>query len=147
MEKNNRFAIIPCVCGIFLREGKVLLLQRANTGYEDGNWGLPSGHVEPGETMTQGVLREVREEVGVILRPQAVEFAHVLHRAPQRIELFFKITEWVEEPRNAEPDKCSRIAWFPLAELPDNTIPHIKNALRYIEARKSFSEFGWDMNG
>jgi ADP-ribose pyrophosphatase YjhB (NUDIX family) len=50
---------------IFNAEGKILLLQRP----ESGRWGLPVGFSEVGETPSQGIAREVREETGLIVRP------------------------------------------------------------------------------
>ncbi len=45
-------------------DGRVLLGLRA----DNGMWGLPSGHVEPGESIEQAVVREVREETGLHVR-------------------------------------------------------------------------------
>lgn len=41
--------------------GRVLLMRRADTGA----WGIPSGHVEPGETVAHAAVREVAEETGL----------------------------------------------------------------------------------
>src|SRR5689334_8641182 len=59
----------PVAAHIFLlKDNAVLLLRRANTGYEDGNYGVVAGHVELGESVTQAAVREIWEEVGVIVR-------------------------------------------------------------------------------
>lgn len=50
---------------ILRRDGRVLMGRRANTGYGDGQLHLPSGHVEPGESVVDGVIREAAEEVWV----------------------------------------------------------------------------------
>jgi HAD superfamily hydrolase (TIGR01450 family) len=46
---------------VFDQSGKVLLGKRTDNGL----WGLPSGHVEPGETAEEAVIREIREETGL----------------------------------------------------------------------------------
>lgn len=46
---------------IFNAEGHVFLQQRLDVG----QWGIPSGHVEKGETVTQAVVREMKEETGL----------------------------------------------------------------------------------
>lgn len=46
---------------IFNAEGHVLLVCRA----DNGQWGLPSGKVEVGESVSEAVMREVREETGL----------------------------------------------------------------------------------
>ncbi len=43
---------------------EILLQQRANTGYLDEYWDLPSGHVEYGESLSESAVREVEEEIG-----------------------------------------------------------------------------------
>ncbi|MCI1881624.1 MAG: NUDIX domain-containing protein [Sporolactobacillus sp.] len=48
---------------IFDRRQRVLLQKRADVGA----WGIPSGHVEPGETITDAAVRELREEAGVTI--------------------------------------------------------------------------------
>jgi len=66
---------------ILRRAGRILLLRRANTGYGDGRLHLPSGHLERDESVVAGVIREAREEVGVVVEPAALRCVHVMHRA------------------------------------------------------------------
>jgi ADP-ribose pyrophosphatase YjhB (NUDIX family) len=51
---------------VFDRDGRVLLVQRGRPPGE-GLWTVPGGRLEPGETLVQGVAREVREETGLIV--------------------------------------------------------------------------------
>ncbi|KKB33118.1 HAD-IIA family hydrolase [Heyndrickxia sporothermodurans] len=46
---------------IFDKKQRVLLMKRADNGL----WGIPSGHVEPGETVEEAIIREIREETGL----------------------------------------------------------------------------------
>lgn len=57
--------------------GEMLFGQPQNAGFEDGAWHLPSGHVEAGESAVAALIREAREEIGVTIDEQAVEFCHV----------------------------------------------------------------------
>jgi 8-oxo-dGTP diphosphatase len=47
----------------------ILLLERSGTGYADGQLCPPSGHLEAGESVVQGAIREAREETGVLIDP------------------------------------------------------------------------------
>ena len=74
-------------------DGRILLLERANTGYADGQLCPPSGHLEQGESVIDGAIREASEEVGITIDPGNLTFVHVVHhRAPGsegRIGFFF----------------------------------------------------------
>lgn len=50
ISPDQRFKLILSVYLIFERDGKVLLLKRQNTGYEDGNYGLVAGHADGNES-------------------------------------------------------------------------------------------------
>lgn len=50
-----------------VREGKVLLIKRAYAPYQH-LWTLPGGRMEVGETIEQCAIREIAEEVGLVIR-------------------------------------------------------------------------------
>lgn len=52
------------VLAVVERDGKLLLVRRANAP-DRGLWGFPGGRVEPGETLVDAAVRELREETGV----------------------------------------------------------------------------------
>ena len=62
---RERFKMIVSGYLLFIKSGKILLLRRKNTGYMDGWYGLPSGHIEDNETPVQALKREVKEESGL----------------------------------------------------------------------------------
>jgi 8-oxo-dGTP diphosphatase len=127
------------------RAGEVLFGQRRNTGYEDGAWHLPSGHLEAGESVTAALIREAREEVGVVIDEREVEFTHVMHNSSSggRVAFFFSVRRWTGVPENLEPDKCSGLRWFSLGDLPDHLILYCRAALGHIANDHCFSTFGW----
>jgi 8-oxo-dGTP diphosphatase len=56
---------------IFDRDGRVLLIERGKPPAA-GQWSVPGGKLEPGETLAQGVAREVREETGLVVEVGAL---------------------------------------------------------------------------
>ena len=140
---RSRFVV--AVHLFFLRDDRVLLLRRFNTGWGDGNYSVPAGHVDAGETVTQAAVREAYEEIGVSLEPRAVEVVHVMHRKSddERIDFFLLVRSWAGEIVNREPDKCDDLAWYPVTSLPGNMIPYVRQALRNYQNGMLFSEFGW----
>ncbi|WP_225845819.1 methyltransferase domain-containing protein [Streptomyces sp. HPF1205] len=129
---------------LVLRRGdRVLLARRANTGYADGLLHVPSGHVEDGEDVRSGMIREAREEIGVELTPEDLTAAVVMqHRAPDggaRIGWFFVASYGIGgEPVNREPDKCSELVWHPLDALPDDMVAYCRAGLDAYRAGLPF---------
>ncbi|WP_058853888.1 NUDIX hydrolase [Nocardia jinanensis] len=126
-------------------QGRVLFGRRANTGYEDGAYHLPSGHLEAGESVVAALVREAKEEIGVTIDPAAVGFAHIMHNSASggRVAFFFRVELWEGEPSNMEPDKCDDLAWFDFEALSDRMIPYCREALHHIAADRRFSIYGW----
>jgi 8-oxo-dGTP diphosphatase len=129
----------------FLRDDHVLLLRRFNTGWEDGSYSVPAGHVEAGETVTEAAIREAHEEVGVSVKPQEIRVVHVMNRKSddERIDFFLRVESWAGEIVNREPDKCDDLQWCPVASLPGNLIPYVRLGLQNFQDGVQYSEFGW----
>lgn len=149
MPKDDKYKLVPASY-VILRNGKqVLLLRRANTGYEDGKYSMIAGHVEDGETFTDTAIREGLEEAGIRIYPEDLKVAHIMQRRSgtspleQRIDVFFIADSWVGKIVNNEPHKCAELDWFDSDNLPANIIPYVKHVLECIENGISYSEFGW----
>jgi 8-oxo-dGTP pyrophosphatase MutT (NUDIX family) len=143
---------------LFFRENQVLLLRRLNTGFEDGNYSVPAGHLDGGETVRMAAVREAQEEIGVYIDVNYVAFATVTHRksddtllplsgtgagTSERVDFFVHIKDWDGEPFNAEPEKCDELLWCDLEALPENIIPYVRKAIRNHLEGVPFEEFGW----
>lgn len=141
-----RYKAIPAVF-LFLKKGnKILLQRRFNTGYEDGKYTFVSGHVEDGETPTQAIIREAKEEVGITIKSEDLEFLHLMYRKgtdSARTDICFTISKWEGNPQNMEPDKCDDVGWFELDKLPE-VIDFVTWFLQNFREKKVYSEFGWE---
>lgn len=106
---------------------------------------MPSGHLEPGESIVATLIREAKEEIGITLAETAVEFVHVMHQNddPDRMQFFYAATEWEGTPEILEPDKCDGLGWFPVDRLPEPIIDYHFQALEKIRRGRSFSLMGW----
>jgi ADP-ribose pyrophosphatase YjhB (NUDIX family) len=129
---------------------RVVLLRRGNKkAFAPGMWSLPSGKGAPGEPITRTAVRELREETGLEVKPQALRLAHVTHspEAPEGfVVLVFAADEWEGEPINAEPSKHSAVAWVDTDDLPNDFVPSTLHALeRYLAGeRPEVAIDGWD---
>jgi 8-oxo-dGTP pyrophosphatase MutT (NUDIX family) len=139
---------------LFFRENQVLLLRRFNTGFEDGNYSVPAGHLDGGETVRMAAAREALEEVGLQINLTDIVFATVTQRKSEdtllslsgtgeRVDFFVRIQAWQDEPFNAEPEKCDELRWYEVDALPENTIPYVRKAIQNCLENIPFEEFGW----
>lgn len=120
---------VPAVnAAILNKEGKILLTRRSAVVREPGKWCLPGGHLDGGETWEAAMVREVREEVGLVVLkstllgvysdPALTVTQDVLpkgHRA-QFVVVVYVVTDFEGEVApNSEVDEWG---WFAKGELP-----------------------------
>ena len=107
-----------------LREGEngtEVLLGLKQTGFGRGKIVGIGGHVEPGETSAQAVIREVLEETGVVLEEEALADAGAVHFVfPARPDWDMKTTLFTARTWQGEPAPSDEILpeWFSVAALP-----------------------------
>lgn len=129
----------------FFRENKVLLLRRFNTGFRDGEYSVPAGHLDGGETVIAAAAREAEEEIGVRIEATETIFSSVMHRleGDERVDFFLHVHKWQGEPFNAEPEKCDDLRWVDMNQLPPNTVPYVRRAIENHLNAIQFDEYGW----
>lgn len=106
-----------CVGGILVRDGRVLLgLRSADAAWLAGAWDIFGGHLEPGESAEQALVRELREELGVDAagwRP----VGEIAGERPERWRLrVFAVHAWDGEPANLQPREHAALRWCTLAD-------------------------------
>lgn len=143
-----RHSIICASYLLLIKDQKVLLLRRFNTGYQDGNYSLPAGHVDKGESVADALIREAKEEIGIIVSKEDVKLSHVMHRngtdsSDERLDFFFTCDKYEGTVKNLEPQKCDDLSWHDVANLPDNVIPYIRTAIENSIDSKPYSELNW----
>ena len=130
---------------LFFREGKILLSRRFKTGFRDGEYSVPAGHLDGDETVVTAGAREAAEEVGVGIEPQDLFFSSVMHRneGDERVDFFLLVRAWSGEPVNKEPEKCDDLRWEDVDSLPINMVPYVRHAIQNHLGGIRFDEFGW----
>ena len=111
------------VGGLVWRSDRILLVRR-NRPPKAGEWSLPGGMLEVGETLQQGVAREVMEETGCEVAVGAVVATIDLitrdddGRVHYHYVLIDLLAEWISGEGRPN-DESSDLAWATLAELPE----------------------------
>lgn len=145
---SERFAFRGSIHVFMVQEGRVLLLRRANTGFMDGLYSVPAGHLDGNETVIDAAIREAREEVGVSLLSDDVQVVGVMRRGAEGadgneyIDFFVAATHWHGVLENCEPHKCDELYWEALDQLPVTVIPYIRRALENYRQGRWFDTFG-----
>jgi ADP-ribose pyrophosphatase YjhB (NUDIX family) len=94
---QREFPECPLVgVGAIVVQGNRVLLVRRGTEPLRGHWSLPGGVLELGEALTDGVIREVREETGIAVEPvELVELLDRIHRDGERVRFHYVIADYL----------------------------------------------------
>jgi 8-oxo-dGTP diphosphatase len=106
--------------GAIIRDGDRMLVLRRAGAHGAGTWGLPGGHMEFGESPEETAVREVAEEVGLVVEAVARRgFTNDVMPDVGRhyVTLFVECVVVSGTARIMEPDKAVDLAWLTPAEL------------------------------
>lgn len=113
----------------------------------DGKLCAPGGHIEPGETPTQALFREIHEELGVKVDEADVQFFNVGARKSTDAEYVsygFVIRDKAYEFYNAEPAKCSELVWVDPHSLGSDVIEDFRVTIeRGLLGGETYLELGY----
>lgn len=143
---STKFNFHAAVYLIMREENKVLLIRRFNTGWMDGMYSLPAGHVDGNETVQIAMAREAKEEINLDILPEDLSVLHIMHRKSsdaEYIDFFLEVKKYSGILKNNEEDKCDEIKWFSIDSLPENTLTYVKEVFKLISEGKNFSSFGF----
>ena len=95
MQREYPEAPLVGVGAVVVDQGRVLLVRRGREPLK-GQWSLPGGMLELGESLEAGVIREIREETGLTVEPlQLVELLDRIHRDGERIRFHYIIADYL----------------------------------------------------
>ena len=125
-EVQHRRRVVVDVILLLMRNGRILLRERANTGYGDGAYEPPTGQLADRETIVETAIRVASAEAGIAIQAENVSLAHVMHdvSGSGRIAFFLTVSGWQGE--YTSPDA----GWFGVGNLPTNMLDRSRVALR-----------------
>jgi 8-oxo-dGTP diphosphatase len=97
MMMQREFPDTPLVGvgAVVVDEGRVLLVRRGTEPLR-GEWSLPGGLLEVGESLIAGVVREVREETGLTVEPvELIELLDRIYREGERVRYHYVIADYL----------------------------------------------------
>ena len=124
---------------IILDRDRVLLVERGKPPLQ-GYWSLPGGVLETGETLEQGVRREILEETGLVIRPRAVVeiFERIMRDAAGAPEYHYVLIDYICRVTGGTlcaASDCASAEWVRRRDLAryqitEGTLPVIEKAFR-----------------
>lgn len=126
---------------------EILFQKRQNTGYCDSFYDLSaSGHVDANESMKHAMCREAKEELGIDINGEDLEFICMIHKNSNGCVYYngyFKANKWIGEPIVNEPTKNEELKWFDINNLPSNIVDDRVIAIENYKNNIKYSEYGW----
>ncbi|OGG44816.1 hypothetical protein A2673_02155 [Candidatus Kaiserbacteria bacterium RIFCSPHIGHO2_01_FULL_50_13] len=113
--------------GVILeKDGKILLGMRhpdpdkADSAFRSaGEWCLPGGKLDWGESLEDGAIREVKEETGIVIKnPKVISVHNCRNEHAHFMTVGLVASEWEGEASVMEPDEIVQWEWFNLNDLP-----------------------------
>jgi len=126
------------VGAVIVEAGRVLLVRRGGEPLK-GHWSLPGGLVELGESLADGVVREIREETGLLVEPlELIELLDRIHRDGTRVQYHYVIADYLCRVRGGTllaASDADAVRWVERAEWNSHSALRLEPiTVRVIEA-------------
>lgn len=97
-------------------EGKFLLVQEGKQQCR-GKWNIPSGHLEPNESLIDAIIREVKEETGCIIKPTGVlQIGNMVKNDDAFVAVIF-LCDLVKNASIIDHNEILNMGWFSFEEI------------------------------
>lgn len=133
--------------GILIKKGcKILLLKRKGS-HGKGEWALPGGYQEFGESLKECAIREVKEETDLEIKQKDLKFVSLSEQKDfiksddkHFITIGF-LTEFKgdKSPQIGEPEKCEALQWWDLNNLPQPLFVPSRDSIKNFKKKQVFT--------
>ena len=118
MDRSYPKLPVVAVSAAVMESGRLLLVKRGREPGQ-GQWSLPGGVLELGETLHAGVVREVREETGLLVEPGPLlgVFENILRDGDDRVKYHYILIDYLASPsggRLTAGSDAPEVVWTPL---------------------------------
>lgn len=127
MKREYPAAAMVGVGAVIIHDGRVLLVKRGHAPLL-GEWSIPGGGLELGESVREGVRREVQEETGLLIEPVHLlgVFDRVIRDDQERILYHYVLIDFLCNLLSGEAhasSDCAELQWFSTQELREIPLP------------------------
>lgn len=127
--------------GVLVRDGPDLLLVRRAIDPWAGQWTVPGGHVETGESPREAAARELREETGLAVDPAALDLARTAalppHGGKHVVSVLFAVARSATDGDPEPASDADAARWFDARRVRDDDVEvevreYVREALRVV---------------
>lgn len=144
MQREFPSSPLVGVGAVVVDRDRVVLIRRGTEPLK-GQWSLPGGMLELGESLVAGVVREVREETGLVVEPvELVELLDRIHRESDRVRYHYVIADYLCRVTGGALQAASdadAVRWVERAEWNSHS------ALKLDPITVRVMEKGWQRSG
>ena len=144
-----KVSVILILTKIENNEEYILLEKRQNTGILDGFYDASCcGHLEEGETLKEGLIREAKEELGIDIKEKDLSICSTMHatfeNGGEYLLISFHTNKYKGTHKIMEPDKCSELKWFKINDLPKDLADTRRISIEDYKNKNYYSEYGFN---
>ncbi len=126
--------------------------RRANTGFRDGAFQIPAGHIEWNESMIESAIRESKEELNIDIEEKDCEVIHISHRISAQekgwdkrvyFDVYVKIKKYSWNMKINELEKCNELKFIDInniSSIDKKLFSYDLDIIRKINSWENFSE-------
>ncbi len=143
----HRFTLISDVHVFLINDHhQVLLLNRRDTDSGDRSFSVIAGDVQADDEITHAALRRAKEDLGIGILRRDLSVVGVMYRrsGDGRVSFFLAASTWIGDIASARPDVCDDMSWHSPDDVPKNTIPCVRHALRNYQDGTFYEALGWE---
>ncbi len=133
---------------VFMQNSKNEFLMQRRSKDKGGKWATTGGHPKSGETSLQGIVTEIKEELGIDVDPKNLVFYHTIKTNKDFVDFYYLNQDFDLKDLTLQKEEVQDAKWFTIEEIEDlikkddffkSHIDYIKNCLEFLSKNKKIA--------
>lgn len=133
---------------VFMQNSKNEFLMQRRSKDKGGKWATTGGHPKSGETSLQGIVTEIKEELGIDVDPKSLVFYHTIKTNKDFVDFYYLNQDFDLKDLTLQKEEVQDAKWFTIEEIEDlikkddffkSHIDYIKNCLEFLSKNKKIA--------